>query len=200
MGYAIVTMNGMNAAYNNIYKHDIFDGIRIPENVDRDTLIDRIMIRCGEFSVMHTDINYMHEQILNFFNVHYATFDRWFKAMAIEYDPIENYNRYEDYSGDGSNSGSNTSSGSDSSTETNTVAAFNSSSYEPHDRSQVSGTNSMNGSTSGEYEEAHTSHIHGNIGVTTSQRMIQSEIDLARFNIYIEIANMFVKEFCIMVY
>lgn len=200
MGYSIITIQGMDAAYHNVFGTDIFDGIEIPETVDRDTLIDRIFIRCGEFSIMHTDIEYMHAQILNFFNIHKDTFDRWCNAMAIEYDPIENYNRYEDYSGDGSNSGANSSNGTDSSTETDTKAAFNSSSYEPYEKSVVSGSSNMSGTNSGEYEEKHTSHIHGNIGVTTSQQMLQSEIELARFNIYKAIADLFADEFCIMVY
>lgn len=200
MGYSIVTMQGIDAAYQNIYKTDIFDGIEMPNELDRDTLIDRIFIRCGEFSVMHTDIEYMHEQILNFFKIHKDTFDRWCNAMAIEYDPIENYNRYEDYSGDGSNKGANNSNGTDSSTETDTKAAFNSSSYEPYEKSVVSGSSNMGSTNSGEYEEKHNSHIHGNIGVTTSQQMLQSEIELARFNIYKAIADLFADEFCIMVY
>lgn len=200
MGYAIVTMNGMNAAYENIYKHDIFNGIVLPEGIDRDTLIDRIMIRAGEFSVRHTDIDYLHAEILNFFLIHNRTFDKWVKALALEYDPIENYNRYEEYEGSGNNSGTSQSNGSDRSTETNTRAAFNSSGYEPYEKSEVSGSSNIGGTNTGNYDDAHTSHVHGNIGVTTSQQMLQSELDLARFNIFTEISNLFVDEFCIMVY
>ena len=49
-------------------------------------------------------------------------------------------------------------------------------------------------------EDVHTGRIHGNIGVTTSQQMLQSELDLARFNIIQEITNLFMVELCIMVY
>ena len=41
---------------------------------------------------------------------------------------------------------------------------------------------------------------HGNIGVTTSQQMLQSELDIDRWNLYEHIADLFQDEFCIAVY
>ena len=53
----------------------------------------------------------------------------------------------------------------------------------------------------GEEETAtHNGRVHGNIGVTTSQQMLQSEIDVARFNIVQQITDLFLQEFCIMIY
>lgn len=49
-------------------------------------------------------------------------------------------------------------------------------------------------------EFKHSGRVHGNIGVTTSQQMLQSELDLARFNLVQEITDLFVLEFCVMVY
>ena len=45
-----------------------------------------------------------------------------------------------------------------------------------------------------------TGREHGNIGVTTSQQMIQSERDLVVFNLYDVIAESFIENFCLMVY
>lgn len=45
-----------------------------------------------------------------------------------------------------------------------------------------------------------TGRAHGNIGVTTSQQMIQSERDLVVFNLYDMIAESFIENFCLMVY
>ena len=45
-----------------------------------------------------------------------------------------------------------------------------------------------------------TGRAHGNIGVTTSQQMIQSERDLVVFNLYDVIAESFIENFCLMVY
>ena len=46
----------------------------------------------------------------------------------------------------------------------------------------------------------HAGRIHGNVGVTTSQQMLQSELDIARFNIVQQITDLFMTEFLIMVY
>ena len=48
--------------------------------------------------------------------------------------------------------------------------------------------------------EEYESRIHGNIGVTTSQQMIQSEIELRQFDIYSDIARRFEHEFIVQVY
>ena len=50
------------------------------------------------------------------------------------------------------------------------------------------------------YTNIHKARLYGNIGVTTSQQMLQSELDIARWNLYEHIADLFCTEFCIMVY
>lgn len=50
------------------------------------------------------------------------------------------------------------------------------------------------------YLNVHEGHIFGNIGVLTSQAMLQSELDIAKWNLYDQIADLFISEFCILVY
>lgn len=57
---------------------------------------------------------------------------------------------------------------------------------------------SVNGGRTGYHTR--TGRTHGNIGVTTSQQMIQSERDLVVFNLYDVIAGSFIENFCLMVY
>lgn len=204
MGIAIITMAGMNRAYEIEYGDTIFAGSNIPEGIDTEILFKRILYRCGEFSVMHADIDFMHDEILNFFDTHYRTFDKWIKALEIEYAPLENYNRTELFMGGNSHADSNSSSSSGTSSTTNDhqKAAYNSSSYEPYEKDIGSGSDSssLSGSSSGSFNEQHTLKAYGNIGVTTSQEMLQSELDIALFNIYTKIADMFAGEFTMMVY
>ena len=49
-------------------------------------------------------------------------------------------------------------------------------------------------------QSSHGGRTHGNIGVTTSQQMLQAELDISRWNIIQQITDLFVTEFCIMVY
>ena len=208
MGIAIVTIAGINSAYENIHGVDIFNDIILPPDIDKQTLIDRIMLRCMEFSVMHTDPEFFHFQMLNFFKVHYRTFDKWINALNIEYSPLENYDRIENYTGSGDRSGTNSSTSSNSEsgtgTDTTTKSAFNSSSYEPYERVQSTnssnGSGTLSGSDSNEYSDTHELRTHGNIGVTTSQQMLESEWEVAKLNVYTGIADLFCDEFCIMVY
>ena len=46
----------------------------------------------------------------------------------------------------------------------------------------------------------HRGRIHGNIGVKTSQSMLAEELEVQRFNIINEITDIFITEFCVLVY
>mgnify|MGYP002512423417 CR=1 FL=1 len=49
-------------------------------------------------------------------------------------------------------------------------------------------------------QDEYNYHEYGNVGVTTSQQMLQAELDVRRFNIYEQIADLFVEHFCLLVY
>ena len=104
------------------------------------------------------------------------------------------------------------------------VSAFDSSAYQPSAKNTTeddgtdtlthSGTDTVDysGTIKDEYGEGtsgnenenstntHSGRVHGNIGVTTSQQMLQSEYDIARFNIIDQITDLFILEFCIPIY
>ena len=42
--------------------------------------------------------------------------------------------------------------------------------------------------------------MHGNIGVTTTQQMLESELSLAEWNVYEHITDLFIEEFCVAIY
>ena len=46
----------------------------------------------------------------------------------------------------------------------------------------------------------HSGRTHGNIGVTTSQQMLEAELKISKWNIYEEITNLFLNEFVIYTY
>ena len=56
------------------------------------------------------------------------------------------------------------------------------------------------GSRSSEDQRRLSSRIHGNIGVTTTQQMLQSEREVAEFCMVDYIINDFISKFCVMVY
>ena len=46
----------------------------------------------------------------------------------------------------------------------------------------------------------HNGRIHGNVGVTTSQQMLEAELSLAEWNLYEHITDLFLSEFVIPIY
>lgn len=203
------------------YDNTLFDNLSLPEGLDKDTLVDNILLRSGEFEVIYPDADFMKFSIGAWSRKWSATITRWVTALAIEYNPLENYDRYEhwtDYrdiagSSSGSDSGSSSGStgGTTGSTTTNKVSAYDAgNALTTHDQSETNGSDST--SNSGEYSSEHSDEhstdddlehdgrIHGNIGVTTSQQMLKSELDLGYWNIYEKITDLFLTEFVIPIY
>lgn len=52
----------------------------------------------------------------------------------------------------------------------------------------------------GQFENVHKGRMYGNIGVMSSQDMFMQEVDVAMFNLYDRIADIFIQEYCIPVY
>lgn len=105
---------------------------------------------------------------------------------------------------DTSNTGTQRTAGSESNTGTVRDAGTVDNTGTVRDMGSSSGSygNTNGSSESGDdsFENKHTGRMYGNIGVTTSQQMLKSEIDIARWNMYEHIADLFASEFCIMVY
>lgn len=231
MSIAKITMTGQETYLSRTNK-SLFDFMSIPSGIDKENLIDNIMMECGEFEVLYSDPEFNRSAIGTWSTKHYRTFEKWITALNIEYNPLENYDRFEDWKDNGTeNTTSNTKDKNDTVSSNKTdmsgksdnkgtnedkVSAFDSSSYQEselhdsvsderhEDTSKTDGTiNSMASSdTTGSKEDSstHVGRIHGNIGVTTSQQMLHSELDIAKFNIINEITKIFMQELCICVY
>lgn len=268
-----------------MYEYDptLFDNLSLPTGIDSEVVRDEILLKSGEFESLYPDPDFMKLAIGHWSKKHYRTFDKWLTALNIEYDPLYNYDRTEEYTDErvgtsaksgetgrtfsndsnenhvdnenvdnertsnsvgnstGHTSGS-TSPAQTTNTKTTTVAAFDSSTYQPKEQTtdaltlQVAGsdssdTTSNTGSSEAENTKtsrnnaasnsrtengsddlktnevannneviSHKARLFGNIGVTTSQQMLQSELDIARFNLFEQIADIFVSEFCLMIY
>lgn len=111
--------------------------------------------------------------------------DRWekyIKELALEYNPIHNYDmtEHEEVNTDITVDGD----------DTHSLQGFNSTSFKPE--SQNKQNHNTNGKAEDNYRDLNRS---GNIGVTTSQQMLESEIKLRDENIVIERIIMDVANF-----
>ena len=110
---------------------------------------------------------------------------------------------------------------SDDTTVKRNVSAFDSSEYQPRDedvtdsKRKETGTDNIeshdetSNNTATDYQEQtvnnrnenHVNHMEGNIGITTTQQMMQEEIALMKsFNLYDTVASMFEDDMMVLVY
>jgi len=223
MALAKITLLGMYE-YLNSEGIDLFSEMTLPTGIDRDILVDSIMLRGAEFEILYSEPTTMRNAIGAWSRKWQHTLTKWAKALAIEYDPLENYDRRESWSdakvGNESKKGSRTSSGSSSDMSVsngsdiseNKRAAYDSSSYSPVEKDENNSKSSSSGASitkadgtdsedrSNTESSLHEGRTHGNIGVTTSQQMLEAEWNVAKLNIYEEAAELFLTELTIYTY
>ena len=197
-----------------LYNYDptLFDPLTVPAGIDKQTLVDNILLRGSEFECIYPAPDFCKFAIGVWSRKNQWTFEKWVKALSIEYEPLNNYDRTEVWEENGkeerkTDSTSSGSSSGRSGTDTEQKkSAYNSATYQPDVSGTSTGTTSSTdkGQVSGTEDSAHSStrkgRAYGNIGVTTSQQMLQSELDIARFNLIDQITDLFLAEFVLPIY
>lgn len=207
MSSAKFTLIGAYQYYHNA-GGNLFELLTLPEGINKDTLTSNILLQGGEFEVQHGNPVFIHDAIAIWSNAYQETFDRWINALAIEYAPLENYDRMEHWTDELDGTGSSNSTGTLDNTTTDeterTKSAYDSSTYQPYDKVNsrtVSDTDSTDRTnTTVNNDSEHNGRIHGNIGVTSSQQLLQAELDMGYWNLYQRITQLFLQEFVIPVY
>lgn len=230
---------------------NIFSGLQLPAGspLDRDVLINSILMRCGLNFPNFADPNVMQSAITIWSAKNQYTFDHVAKIYEASYSPIENYDRYEDMNTDrdrsltdnttnkgsksetlsnstsGTTGNSTTHSGTDTTTDETKTSAYDSSTYQPENKttsdlvhgesisetgSSTSYGNSNKNTTTGstvdkgvaEIENTkQTNHIRGNIGVMTAESMQIEEYNfLENYNPYEFLSKLFENDLTLFVY
>ena len=109
MSNAKFTLIGAEIYFNNI-SQSLFDSLSVPTGITKKTLTDNILLRGGEFEVMFGDPEFLRDAIGIWSEKMQPTMKRWADALAIEYNPLENYDRMEDWTDDTEGSGASSSS------------------------------------------------------------------------------------------
>ena len=252
MSLAKITLLGMTR-WMQESDDDLFGLLNLPEGMDSDLLQDTILLHGAEFEVLYSNPDIMKRMIGIWSEKWYHTFDRWLRALSIEYDPLENYDRREEWTDVNSSQRANDMSGANSrmnshrdseksdahsfnqnsakskhdQTAEHQVSAYDASTYQPDSKDLLTNDNTENsgasvmqsagGKTGSQTDQStetrhdsgteregktglHSGRTHGNIGVTTSQQMLQAELDVARFSLYEQASDLFLTELCIYTY
>ena len=219
-----------------LYRWDqqIFDKMALPDGVDRSLLVNNLVIELGCLEVLYPSAPFMADMVELWSNKELPTWERLYNAMKLDYNPIENYDRQEEWTderdetressvsdstildGQTQNSGSVTHAVQNMTTDRK-VTGYNSNSLVPQaqdvehgstvdtdsTRQDVDSTTTRTGGGTEDIDgtTTHKGWVHGNIGVTTSQQMLASELELVpQLNIINYIISSFKNRFCILVY
>lgn len=242
-----------------IYQYDntLFSEIILPAGLDKDTLVNLIFSKTGDLYPYYQVPQILKQNINFWFMRRRYDFEQMYKAYTSEYNPIENYNRYEDLNRAYKNSGSdstvrdyeskdkatgeeetigNTKTDSNTTTDTNSigvdiesVSAYNASDFSNRTKHDTTDHTTTTGTATGTTADSTTSntnnesstegidnstttygavrdekennHVHGNIGITTTQAMIESELNMRmNYDLYAMIVSLFEHEFIVEIY
>lgn len=186
-----------------MYQYDptLFDGVVLPEGMDKTLMINQIIRQSGDLFPYYQVPPQVKTAITEWFTRRKDNFAKLWQGFTAEYNPIENYDRQEDSTETPNITHTLSNSGQDASTNEADVQGYNGTDYVPNSRTKSSGTSSTNGTDTESGTRTYTSRIHGNIGVTTSAQMLEGELTLRRsLDIYALIAAEFETDNLIQVY
>lgn len=142
---------------------DLFSLLSVPDGMDKDVLINNILMQSAPFEVVYSDPYIMQGLIGRWSDAHADMWARWAEAweQALEFNPMENFDRteHEEIKNSGTDQNSNTQTrnlaGTDNRTanlsdnetknlvDEHTVSAYDSSTYSPKDRDTHTGTDNI---------------------------------------------------------
>lgn len=199
-----------------LYDNTLFDGLQLPtartdtltgvttEAVDKNVLVDNLLLQLAELEVIYPDTEVMKQAITRWSATRIKEWDKLNLTLYLEWNPLYNYDRAEEWTDGENGSGSDNGSveGSETNTSTGSVAGFNSTTLVDNSKSVVSGSSTQSTTNSNSYNKntTHSGTIKGNIGVTTSDQMVAQFRETVKFNIYDVIIDEFKQRFCLMVY
>ena len=193
------------ALYN--YDSTIFDNLVIPTGADvvqdgskvsnpwipdRQALIEYICLKTAELEVLYSDPDVLKEMIGVWSKVRNRSWIQMYNTLLYSYNPIWNKDgviqedRTQNTTGTGTNSG----------TVEHQVTGYDTTTYSPSTKDVSSGSYS----DTGNLVEGILRKEQGNIGITSTQELIQKERELAEFNLYDQICNEFRNSFCLLLY
>lgn len=173
--------------------------------ITKEDVINDIIIRHGDAPLYHPNPTLLKFHIQQWANRRRYIWARWYNDIILQYDPRYNYDKYEDI--DAKNKGTisenigTVNSGSDSIT--NTLSAENVETWANDTRSTSDYGRKTDTTDNTKTDGTHVehNHIYGNIGVTTTMQMLESDFALLKkMDLVKIISDEFRDEFCIDVY
>lgn len=171
------------------WDNTIFDNMVLPAEIDKDILVDNILMDYAELEVLYPDSEFMKSAIGSWSKARLRTWSKMANVLYEDYDPFINIKRDEtrtitqerDLQGSGIGE--------------NSVSAWNETDYTNRNK-----TDTVNYET-GTVTTTEHFHVEGDSAITDAQDVARKEIELRSENdMYQIIKNDFKRRFLIMVY
>ena len=194
--YSVPTLYG--------YDSSIFDGLTVPATIDKDKVVSKILMESAPFETLYSDPDELKLYITVWSDASQERWNRWAAAwvQAADFNPLENKDLTikDTLTKDGKDI--TTDEMSYGRTDTGSVSAYDSVSYNPHDKAELGGKDTR--TVTGEFinrKDIRDIHEHGNIGVTSLAQLLTSYDEAVdKLDTYEKITADFIRQFCIMVY
>ena len=186
------------------YDNTIFNGLTVPATIDKDKVVSKILMESAPFETLYADPAELKLYIEVWSDASQERWNRWAAAwvQAADFNPLENKDITikDTLTKDGKDK--TTDEMSYGRTDTGSVSAYDSVSYNPHDQTVLSGKDTR--TVTGEFinrKDIRDIHEHGNIGITSLAELITSyDKAVDQLDTYDKITADFIRQFCIMVY
>ena len=175
---------------------------------DKEVLLSTIINRASSFCVLYPNPDYFKLMSDKWWSKWKDAFYRWLLALQTDYNPLENYDRQEKWHDDIKDDNTldqtgTVKTGANNTSET-TKSSYDSSSYQPlnkvTDGIDSTDTRNLKDTVKNDRDIDHEGRVHGNIGVTTSQQMLEAELKVRLNNVYDMMTDCFIKDLLIAVY
>ena len=160
------------------FNNALFDKFTVPAQIDKQDVVDTILLECAELPVVYTNWDILQGAIGLLSKRRLHAWERMATALFEDYNPLHNFDRYEELGEEESGTANSV----------NTVNGYNGDAE--HDKQNINTKRSNN----------HRGHLYGNIGVTTSAQMLEGELEIRKQDLISIIVREFKENFCIMVY
>ena len=161
-----------------LYNYDskLFDALQLPEEYDKNVFIESLLIEHGEKLVLYSDLDFMKYSIGAWGRKWSMELTRIAEALQAEYNPIWNYDRYEEWNDKGSKRGNSetdqshaektSAEGSNGQTTTNTASHIAQSNTDSTNNSTAEGDSSHKMKNTPDYKEE-----------TTNENITKAEVE-----------------------
>lgn len=122
-------MGALTLSIMGLYQYtdgDVFFNLHLPEGVDRETLINELIFELAELELLYPNADTMRFAIGNWSKKELPIWEKLLETTKYEYDPIENYDRKEEWTDEGQTTNKGTSKGKETVGRTSDTGSRNS--------------------------------------------------------------------------